>query len=93
MGMSVAEFSEMRLSHFFLKLRYYFKAKQVNIEQVANLVRMQTVALINIHLVKKDRIRDAKKIWAFPWEEQEQKEIKSETEISVKTAIQLSKYL
>ncbi len=39
----------------------------------ANLVRMQTMSLVNIQLAVKDRFREPKKFWLFPWEEEEEK--------------------
>lgn len=39
----------------------------------ANLVRMQTMSLVNIQLAVKDRFRSPKKFWLFPWEEEEEK--------------------
>ncbi len=39
----------------------------------ANLVRMQTMSLVNIQLAVKDRFREPKKFWLFPWEEGEEK--------------------
>lgn len=66
--MSAAEFWETRLHDFFIKLDYYYRKQQADRIERANLVRMQTVALINIQLSKKDRIRDPKLFWRFPWE-------------------------
>ena len=66
--MQVMEFWEMRLKDFFLKLHYYNEKKQRELEVYANLLRMQTVSLINVQLDKKSRITDPKKFWLFPWE-------------------------
>ena len=66
--MQVMEFWEMRLKDFFLKLHYYNEKKQRELEVYANLLRMQTVSLINVQLDKKSRITDPKKFWLFPCE-------------------------
>ena len=63
--MQVMEFWEMRLKDFFLKLHYYNEKKQRELEVYANLLRMQTVSLINVQLDKKSRITDPKKFWLF----------------------------
>ena len=68
LDMQVMEFWEMRLKDFFLKLHYYNEKKQRELEVYANLLRMQTVSLINVQLDKKSRITDPKKFWLFPWE-------------------------
>lgn len=68
------EFWEMRLKDFFLKLHFYNEKKQEEIETYSNLIRMQTVSLINIQLEKKSRITDPKKLWLFPWEVEENNE-------------------
>lgn len=69
--MQTGEFWEMRLKDFFLKLYYYNNKKQRELESYSSLVRMQTIALINMQLEKKHRIRDPKKFWLFPWEVEE----------------------
>lgn len=37
----------------------------------AELVRLQTVELINIQLSKRDKFKKASALWPFPWDEQE----------------------
>ena len=64
--MQVMEFWEMRLKDFFLKLHYYNEKKQRELEVCANLLRMQTVSLINVQLDKKSRITDPKNFGYFP---------------------------
>lgn len=92
--MTVVEFWEMRLKDFFLKLHYYNGKKQRDFEAYANLIRLQTVTLVNVQMEKKNRIRDPKKLWIFPWEVEEPAEPKqSVKQMSVKKAINLSKYL
>lgn len=71
LDMGVEEFWEMRLKDFFLKLHFFNIRKRQKIETYSDLVRMQTVALINIQLEKKSRITDPKKFWLFPWEVEE----------------------
>lgn len=73
LGMTADAFWEMRLHDFFLKLRYHYNARQAERVERAELVRMQTVALVNIQLAKKDRIKDPRQFWCFPWEEEQGK--------------------
>lgn len=73
MDMTVMEFWEMRLKYFFLKLHYHDRRKREDMIATANLVRMQTMSLVNIQLAVKDRFREPKKFWLFPWEEGEEK--------------------
>ena len=48
MGMTVVEFEEMRVGDFFLKLRYFMVAKEEKLILDSNLIRLQTVELLNI---------------------------------------------
>lgn len=67
---------------FFLKLHYYNEMKAQEYRANAELIRLQTVTLLNVQLLPKDRIRDPKKLWTFGWEETEEKR---ETEANVIT--------
>lgn len=89
--MQVKEFWEMRLKDFFLKLHYYTNERQQKIEMYSNLVRLQTLTLVNLQLDTKHRISDPRKLWLFPWEVEEHR--KPVNEVAVKEAINLSKYL
>ncbi len=91
--MPVSEFWEMRLKDFFLKLCYYNNKKQREIEYYSNLVRMQTVALINIQLEKRHRIADPKKFWVFPWENREDGHSGSAATPDIGDVLKLSKLL
>lgn len=64
--MQVMEFWEMRLKDFFLKLHYYNEKKQRELEVYANLLRMQTVSLINVQLDKNQGLRILKNFGYFP---------------------------
>lgn len=70
MNMTVAEFEETRLGDFFLKLRYFMQAKEETIILTSNLVRMQTIELLNVQVESKYRIKDPLDLWRFPWEEE-----------------------
>lgn len=68
MGMTVVEFWEMSLHDFFLKLHYYNLKEEQAYRANAELVRLQTLTLVNIQLLKKDKIKDPRRLWVFPWE-------------------------
>ena len=71
MNMKVVEFEEMRLGDFFLKLHYFTKQREDEIFFTSNLVRMQTIELLNIQIDPKHRIKDVQELWRFPWEREE----------------------
>lgn len=64
MGMSEDEFLFMTPRAFHNKLRGFNHLRQANYE----IVRLQTVELLNIQMERKHRIKDPKKLWKFPWE-------------------------
>lgn len=81
LGMGSRDFWEMRLKDFFLKWRHAREAEQRRREFEAELTRMQTVALLNVHLERRHRITDARKLWRFPWEQEEPKRRKPDVDM------------
>lgn len=75
MGMGEDEFGEMHIGTFFLKMHYFFKAIEINRKETAELVRLQTLHLINIQLSPKDRIKDPGALWPLPWDENDNKDL------------------
>ena len=61
---------EARLRHVLLAMHGARNAREAQYRQQAELVRLQTVDLINIQLDKKNKIKDAAKLWQFPWDNQ-----------------------
>ena len=92
LGMGVMEFGEMLLHDFFLKLHYYNTREEQIYRANAELVRLQTLTLVNIQLQKKDKIKDPKQLWVFPWEREESVEV-SRKEDNVESVIRMSKLL
>lgn len=68
MGMEVDEFYKMRLSHFFVKLHGWSNNQQRIFRERAELVRLQTVELINIQLKSANKLKSPDKLWQFPWD-------------------------
>lgn len=58
----------MRLADFFLKLVGYRQEKEMEQRQLAELIRLQTVEILNIQIKKSDRIKKPSDLWQFPWE-------------------------
>lgn len=73
MGMGVDEFYKMRLSHFFIKLHGWTNNQQRLFRERAELVRLQTVELINIQLKSANKIKSPEKLWQFPWDSDDKK--------------------
>lgn len=71
MGMSPADFWEMTLHDFFVKLHYWNAREEQGWRSRAELARLQTLTLVNIQLARKDKIRDPRRLWTFPWEREE----------------------
>lgn len=81
----------MRLGTFFLKMRYFFKLEESRFRQSAELIRAQTLHLINIQLLPGDRIKSVKNLWPFPWDEERELEevTPQQAEEQVRRLIQL----
>lgn len=63
------EFGLMRPPVFFLKLHFYYKAQLEKQKFVADLVRLQTLQLVNLQLPKSDQFKCSTDLWKFPWDE------------------------
>lgn len=61
---------EARLRSVLLAMHGARNARDASYRQQAELVRLQTVDLLNIQLDRKNKIKDAAKLWRFPWDEQ-----------------------
>ena len=77
--MSKDELLQMLLGDFFLKCEYYNREKEAQQQFYANLIRLQTVELINIQLPEKSKFKEATKLWRFPWDEQKDLAVKEVT--------------
>lgn len=73
MGLLPKDFYEMRLRDFFLKMHGFRLEQEARSRESADLVRLQTMELININLKKEDKIKDPVKFWRFSWEEEPEK--------------------
>lgn len=93
MNMGVVEFGEMTLHDFFLKLHYYNLRETRLYRERAELTRLQTLTLVNIQLARKDKIRDPRRLWTFPWEREPGRPRGEASGESMEKLIQMSKLL
>lgn len=80
MGLSPDEFYSMRLSHFFLKMQGFYKRIENEQRARAELVRMQTVYLVNVQLKREDRFKSPAELWQLPWDNTEVATVASESQ-------------
>lgn len=71
--MTMAEWEVMNLGNLCLKLRYYNMREENRLRAISELVRLQTLELININLAKNQKIKKASDLWQFAWDNEEQK--------------------
>ena len=78
--MTVMEFEEMLLHDFFLKLHYYHLKEEQAYRAKAELVRLQTLTLVNIQLL------------VFPWERDKRFE-EGQKKVNMDSVMKMSKLL
>ncbi len=93
MGMTVMEFEEMLLHDFFLKLHYHNLKEEHSYRATAELVRLQTLTLVNIQLLKNDKIKDPRLLWVFPWERDRLEDSQERKEMNIDSIMKMSKLL
>ena len=71
--MTVAEWEAMNLGNLCLKLRYYNIQKENRVRLISELVRLQTLELININLAKNQKIKKVQDLWQFAWDDEAKK--------------------
>ena len=72
-GMTIAEWEAMNLGNLCLKLRFYNMREENRLRVISELVRLQTLELININLAKNQKIKKASDLWQFAWDNEERK--------------------
>lgn len=71
LGMTPKEFFEVRVGHYFSALQYYQEGKNRDVRLISELIRRQTVDLLNIQMKKSDRLKP-EQLWRFPWDAEEE---------------------
>lgn len=61
----------MEMSTYFLKLFYHNKEKEQERRFYGELIRLQTLQLLNIQIDRAHKIKKAEDLWRFPWEEEQ----------------------
>lgn len=71
LGLSPAEFYLMRPGEFWEAIRVWQADKEADRRHVAEMIRGVGLRLFNIQLAQKDRIRDIRKFFPLPWDEED----------------------
>ena len=71
LGLSPAEFYLMRPGEFWEAIRVWQADKEADRRHVAEMIRGVGLRLFNIQLAKEDRIRDIRKFFLLPWDEED----------------------
>lgn len=69
--MTVEEFEEMLVGDFFLKLFYFNEAREESNRYIGELLRVQTMHLLNVQIESKHRFKKPQELWKFGWEDEE----------------------
>ena len=68
LAMTEKELEEMEMGLFFLKLFYKNKADEENRKFYGELLRLQTMQLLNIQLDVQHKIKRVEDVWRMPWD-------------------------
>lgn len=67
--MSVEEFEKMEVGAFFLKLFFANQKEREDRQFYGNIMRLQTMLLLNMQIEAKNQIKDPALLWKFEWDE------------------------
>lgn len=59
----------MRIGEFFEAMDAFRKEAEAGRQHAGNLVRGLCIRIVNLFVVKKDRMKDEHKFWPMPWDE------------------------
>ncbi len=68
--MSRTEFYDMPVGEFWEAVNAYYQNEESERKHIGELVRGAALRLFNIQLKKGDQIRDPRKFWPMPWDEE-----------------------
>lgn len=71
LGLSPAEFYLMRPGEYWEAIRAWQADKEADRRHVAEMIRGVGLRLFNIQLKQEDRIRDIRKFFPLPWDEED----------------------
>ena len=72
LGMRISDFYDMPVGVFWEAMEMHGKEVEAERRHVGELVRGATLRLFNINLKKSDQIRDPRKFWPMPWDDETQ---------------------
>lgn len=80
LSMSIEEFERMEVGVFFLKLFYYNQKEKEDRQFYGNIMRLQTMLLMNMQIEVKNRIKHPEQLWKFEWDEDNEGELENLTD-------------
>ena len=78
--MSVEEFEMMEIGTFFLKLFYANIKEREDRQFYGNVLRMQTMMLMNMQIESKSQIKKPELLWRYEWDEESEGELQNLTD-------------
>ena len=78
--MSIEEFEMMEIGAFFLKLFYANQKEREERQFYGNIMRLQTMLLMNVQIDQKSRIRHPEQLWKYECDEDNEKDGESLTD-------------
>ena len=70
LGMRISDFYDMPVGVFWEAVHLHGREVEAERRHVGELVRGATLRLFNINLKKSDQIRDPRKFWPMPWDDE-----------------------
>lgn len=80
LSMSVEEFEMMEVGTFFLKLFYANMKEREERQFYGNVLRMQTMLLMNMQIEAKSQIKKPELLWRYEWDEESEGELQNLTD-------------
>jgi hypothetical protein len=80
LSMSIEELEMMEIGALFLKLFYHNQKEREDRQFYGNIMRLQTMLLMNMQLESKSRIKHPEQLWKFDWDEESMGEVEELTD-------------
>lgn len=87
--MSIEELEMMEIGALFLKLFYHNQKEREDRQFYGNIMRLQTMLLMNMQIESKSRIKHPEQLWTFEWDEESMGEIEELTDQEKKERFEL----
>lgn len=76
MRMTRLEFQRMRVGEFYDSLHMFIQERMMDRRLQAELVRNQTLILVNLQLPRNKQLNSASALWPMPWDDKETVSVK-----------------